>query len=155
MAGVNNHVVPLSLSCLVCLTLFLLLPSLAQAGSLQQNPSTAAAPTAGQAGQPQVSKIGGGVSPPVLIYSSEPKLSKNTRKLDGSVLVSCYVEPDGRTSNVHATRTTVKEVHLPIDEKELEESAIRAVQSYRFKPSSKNGQPVRVQLNIEVNFTSR
>jgi protein TonB len=86
---------------------------------------------------------------------SEPKLSKNTRKLNGSILVNCYVEPDGTTSNVHATRTTVKEVHLPVDETELEESAVRAVQRYKFKPSSKNGQPVRVQLNVEVNFASR
>jgi periplasmic protein TonB len=85
----------------------------------------------------------------------EPKLSKNTRKLNGSVLVNCYVEPDGRTSNVHATQTMVKEVHLSIDEKELEESAVNAVQRYNFKSSSKDGQPVRVQLNVEVSFASR
>ncbi|WP_179582065.1 energy transducer TonB [Tunturiibacter gelidoferens] len=38
--------------------------------------------------------------------------------------------------------------------KELEQSAIGAVQSYKFKPSRKNGQPVRVELNVQIHFES-
>lgn len=105
----------------------------------------------------EVTKAGKDVSPPVLIHSSEPKLPKDARKakLGGSVTVNCYVEPDGTTSNVHITHSTIQGAENPIDEsivKKLEDSAIGAVKSYRFKPSIKNGQPVRVELNVVVNF---
>jgi TonB family protein len=34
----------------------------------------------------------------------------------------------------------------------LNEKAIEAVSKYRFKPAMKDGQPVPVEVNIEVNF---
>jgi hypothetical protein len=34
----------------------------------------------------------------------------------------------------------------------LSEKAIEAVSRYRFKPAMKNGEPVPVMVNVEVNF---
>jgi TonB family protein len=34
----------------------------------------------------------------------------------------------------------------------LDEAAIKAVRSWRFKPAMKDGRPVTVQINIEINF---
>jgi TonB family protein len=34
----------------------------------------------------------------------------------------------------------------------LDERALEAVKLWRFEPSRKDGQPVPVQINVEVNF---
>ena len=34
----------------------------------------------------------------------------------------------------------------------LDEKAVEAVRQYKFKPAMKNGQPVTVEMNVEVNF---
>jgi TonB family protein len=136
-----------------CLAAFSLLPSLAQSESSQENPPAIVSKADGI----EVTKPGEDVSPPFLIHSSQPKLPKEARKtkLGGQVTVNCYIEPDGTTSNIHITGNTIQRENGPVDEpimKKLEDSATGAVMSYRFKPAMKNGQPVRVELNIVVNF---
>jgi TonB family protein len=97
----------------------------------------------GGSGNPR--RIGGGVSAPQLIYSVEPKVTKEARKakIGGSVLVNCWVEPTGLPSHVHVIRG----VGMGLDDK-----AVEAVRQYRFNPAMENGKPVLVELNIEVNF---
>jgi len=34
----------------------------------------------------------------------------------------------------------------------LDEKAIEAVRTWQFEPARKNGQPVAVQINVEVSF---
>jgi len=34
----------------------------------------------------------------------------------------------------------------------LDEQAVKAVQRWRFDPAKKDGNPVAVQINVEVNF---
>jgi protein TonB len=34
----------------------------------------------------------------------------------------------------------------------LDEKAIEAVSNWQFEPATRNGKPVAVQLNVEVNF---
>ena len=34
----------------------------------------------------------------------------------------------------------------------LDESAVEAIKQWRFKPAMKNGEPVDVRLNVEINF---
>lgn len=38
---------------------------------------------------------------------------------------------------------------------ELDQNAITAIEQWRFKPGTRNGTPVKVSLNIEVNFNLR
>jgi TonB family protein len=151
----NHRFMPRSLRSIVSLAAFSLLPFLvlAQSESSQENVPAIASKTDGI----EVAKVGKDVSPPVLIHSSEPKLPKEARKakLGGQVILKCYVEPDGTTSNVHITDSKIQGANGPVDEsivKKLEDSAIGAVKGYRLKPAMKNGQPVRVELNIVVNF---
>jgi TonB family protein len=92
-----------------------------------------------------VYRIGGGVSPPVPIFKPEPEYSEEARKakFQGAVLLAIVILPDGSTSNIRVIRP----LGLGLDEK-----AIEAVQKWRFRPSLKDGKPVAVSANVEVNF---
>jgi len=90
-------------------------------------------------------RIGGGVSAPVPIFRVEPEYSEEARKAkyQGTVLLAIVVDENGRTTNVRVIRA----LGMGLDEK-----AIEAVMKWRFRPGMKNGQPVPVQANVEVNF---
>jgi TonB family protein len=90
-------------------------------------------------------KIGGGVSRPELIFKKEPEYSEEARKakFQGTVLLSIVVQPDGTTSNIRIVRP----LGMGLDEK-----AIEAVKEWRFRPSLRDGKPVPVYANVEVNF---
>jgi len=92
-----------------------------------------------------VFKIGGGVSSPVPIYKPEPEYSEEARKakFQGSVLLAIVILADGSTTNIRVIRP----LGLGLDEK-----AIEAVQKWKFRPSMKDGHPVAVSANVEVNF---
>jgi len=92
-----------------------------------------------------VYKIGGGVSSPVPIYKPEPEYSEEARKakFQGSVLLAIVILADGSTTNIRVIRP----LGLGLDEK-----AIEAVQKWKFRPSMKDGHPVAVSANVEVNF---
>jgi protein TonB len=90
-------------------------------------------------------KIGGGVSSPIAINTPEPEFSEEARKakFQGIVIVGIVVNKKGLPENVHI----VSGVGMGLDEK-----AIEAVKQYTFKPAMENGQPVAVEMNVEVNF---
>ncbi len=90
-------------------------------------------------------KVGGGVIAPVVIDSVEPEFSDQARaaKFNGSVIVGLIVNSQGIPENVHVIRG----VGMGLDE-----NAVRAVQQYRFRPATENGNPVPVLINVEINF---
>ena len=92
-----------------------------------------------------VFRIGGGVSPPRLTYKVEPEYSEEARKAkyQGTVVLAIQVWPDGRAHNIRVVRS----LGLGLDEK-----AIQAVQEWKFVPGKKDGIPVKVRANVEVNF---
>jgi protein TonB len=92
-----------------------------------------------------VKNVGGGVKGPVKIYGLEPEFSEEARKakFQGVVSLLIIVDQHGLPQNVHVTRG----VGMGLDEK-----AIEAVKTYRFKPATENGKPVAVYLNVEVDF---
>ena len=92
-----------------------------------------------------VYRIGGGVSAPRLIYGPDPEFSEEARKANyqGTVVLWVIVGTDGRTHEIRVQRP----LGMGLDEK-----AIEAVRVWRFEPARKNGQPVAVQVNVEVNF---
>jgi TonB family protein len=61
----------------------------------------------------------------------------------GTVVLWVIVGTDGRTHEIRVQRS----LGMGLDEK-----AIDAVRVWRFEPARKNGQPVAVQVNVEVNF---
>ncbi|HEV2578593.1 MAG TPA: M56 family metallopeptidase [Acidobacteriaceae bacterium] len=93
----------------------------------------------------EVYNVGGSVRPPVAIYAPDPEYTEAARKakLSGNVIVSLVVDSDGEPQNVRVARGLGNE---------LDEKAVGAVQQYKFKPATRNGEPVSTYLNIAVNF---
>jgi TonB family protein len=93
----------------------------------------------------EVLRIGGSVLPPVVTYSPQPQYPESARKakLSGNVVVALIVDQDGIPRNVQVARGMGNE---------FDEKAVEAVQQYRFKPATQNGEPVPVNLKVEVNF---
>ena len=75
----------------------------------------------------------------------DPKYSEEARsaKVNGICIVALIVGVDGLPQNVHV----IKKLGSGLDEK-----AAEAVSQYRFKAATYQGQPVPVEVNIEVNF---
>jgi TonB family protein len=90
-------------------------------------------------------RVGGGVSAPRPIYDPDPEYSEEARhaKYQGTVLLWVIVGPDGRPRDIRVQRS----LGMGLDEK-----AVEAVGQWRFEPAMKDGHPVAVQVNIEVNF---
>ena len=92
-----------------------------------------------------VYRIGGGVSAPQLVFKVEPEYSEEARKakFQGTVVLYVVVDEKGQPRDLKVVRP----LGLGLDQK-----AIEAVQKWRFKPGLKDGRPVSVSAQIEVNF---
>lgn len=89
--------------------------------------------------------VGGGVSAPKVVYQPDPEYSEEARKakFQGTCVLSLVVGPDGRPRDIRIARS----LGLGLDEK-----AIEAVKNWRFEPAIKDGKPVAVAINVEVDF---
>ena len=92
-----------------------------------------------------VMEVGGGVSPPKVIYQVDAEFSEEARKakFSGDVYISVIVDEQGRPTHVHVVRG----VGMGLDEK-----AIEAVRQYKFKPAMLKGKPVKVAVDVNVVF---
>jgi TonB family protein len=90
-------------------------------------------------------RIGGGVSPPSILYKVEPEYSEEARKakFQGTVLLFVIVDENGKPRDIKIIRP----LGLGLDQK-----AVEAVEKWKFSPGKKDGKPVAVQAQIEVNF---
>jgi TonB family protein len=88
---------------------------------------------------------GRGVLAPRAIFDPEPEYSEEARRVhfQGVVVLSIIVDPTGHARDVRVSRS----VGLGLDEK-----AIEAVKKWKFEPGTKDGHPVAVGVNVEVNF---
>ncbi len=92
-----------------------------------------------------VFQVGGGVSAPRALFTPDPEYSEEARraKHEGTVVLWLVVGPDGRPRDLRVLRS----LGLGLDEK-----AMDAVRQWRFEPARKNGTPVAVRVNVEVDF---
>jgi len=90
-------------------------------------------------------KIGVGINAPVVANKVEPKYTPIAKmaKHQGSALLLLVIGVDGSVRNVELIRA----VGLGLDEQ-----AVEAVLQWKFTPGSKDGQPVAVKANVEINF---
>jgi len=90
-------------------------------------------------------RVGGGVQAPKAIDTPDPEYSEEARKAkyQGVVVLWLVVGPDGRPKNIKVERP----LGMGLDQK-----AVEAVQRWKFEPATKDGKPVAVQINVEVNF---
>lgn len=65
------------------------------------------------------------------------------KKINGTVLLTFTVLPDGTTTDIVVTRSL---------EKSLDEQAMKAVRQWRFEPGTYQGQPVAVTISAETSF---
>lgn len=82
---------------------------------------------------------------PKVIYSPSPEFSDRARraKFQGVVVLKLVVNEKGLPENIHI----IKPLGLGLDEK-----ALRCVEKWRFKPAEKDGQPVPMEIAVEVDF---
>lgn len=91
-------------------------------------------------------KIGDiGVSAPVAKFTPEPDFSEEARraKYQGTVVLAAVIGPDGRPRNIRVLHS----LGMGLDEK-----AIERVKTWLFEPGKRNGTPVAVAMNLEVDF---
>jgi TonB family protein len=89
--------------------------------------------------------IGHGVSPPKVLNQNEPEYSDAARrsKFQGTITLKLEVDPSGTPTNIR--------ILSPLG-CGLDAQAVKTVASWRFKPSEKDGVPVRVEIAVEVDF---
>jgi len=109
---------------------------------------TATEATSGGLSYPSLStvfEVGKGVSPPTVITQVDPEFSANARraKFQGSMTLLLVINREGLPTNIH--------ISSPLGGG-LDAKAVHATQSWRFKPAEKDGQPVAVEIALEVDF---
>jgi TonB family protein len=82
---------------------------------------------------------------PKPLFQPEPEFSKEAReaKYQGTCVLALVVGTDGVPSNIRIVKSLGKG---------LDDKAVEAVQKWRFTPGMKDGKPVPVALQIEVDF---
>jgi TonB family protein len=89
-------------------------------------------------------RIGGDVTAPIPISRKEPEFPKGVdpQVTNAVVLLSIVIGKDGSVTNVEPLR----------GDPAFFENAIEAVKQWKFTPGIKDGEPVPVKANVEVNF---
>ncbi len=92
-----------------------------------------------------VYKVGGGISAPEAISSPDPEYTDEARqaKKQGTCVLSMIVDAQGHPRDIRVVRG----LGFGLDAK-----AIDAVREWRFQPAAKDGNPVNVQISVEVEF---
>jgi len=90
-------------------------------------------------------RVGGGVSAPKVLYDPDPSYSEAASRAayQGTVVLWLVVESNGMPDRIRVQRS----IGMGLDE-----AAIAAVKTWRFQPALRNGEPVPVMINVEVNF---
>lgn len=90
-------------------------------------------------------KPGSGMSLPHATYSPDPEYSPDAQELkyQGTVVINLIADASGTTRDLQIR----KPLGLGLDER-----AIAAVSTWKFEPVQKDGKPVSIVLDIEVNF---
>jgi TonB family protein len=107
--------------------------------TLVEGNTSVATPTA------EAYRVGGGVSAPRLKKSPPPRYSEAARDLryQGTVVLWVLLDETG----------AIKELKLQrVLGAGLDDQAVLTVRQWSFAPAMKDGKPVSVQINIEVNF---
>lgn len=93
---------------------------------------------------------GNGVSLPRIIREVKPAYTSDAMraKIQGAVLLQCTVRPDGSVTDIQVIRSLDPTFGL-------DQEAMKAARQWRFAPGTRMGQPVSVQITIELTFTLR
>ena len=87
------------------------------------------------------------VTPPRVTRQVNPEYSPGTRglRIKGSVLIETVVTSRGTPRATHVLRGL---------DKDIDAAVVAAVNQWQFAPGKKNGKPVAVRVQIEIEFHS-
>ncbi|HET9366263.1 MAG TPA: energy transducer TonB [Candidatus Angelobacter sp.] len=93
----------------------------------------------------KVGKDKDNVKPPRATYTPEPEFTEEARRsrFQGTVILGLLLDKNGQICRIRIER--------PLG-KGLDEAAVKGVETWRFKPATKDGEPVAIEMNIEVSF---
>ena len=94
--------------------------------------------------------VGNGVTAPVPLRRPPPAYTAEAMRarLQGVVVLNCVVRPDGTCSDIRVTRSLDSIFGL-------DQRAIASAREWRFRPGSRLGEPVAVQVTLEIEFNIR
>jgi len=97
-----------------------------------------------------VYRPGNGVTTPRLLQQVKPAYTSDAMraKIQGNVLLQCTVLADGTVSDIRVIRSLDPTFGL-------DEEAKKAARQWRFAPGTRMGQPVPVEITIELSFSLR
>ena len=104
--------------------------------------------TTPRAQEQSVYKPGNGVTLPVVtkrvnaLYTQEAM----NAHIEGTVGLEVVVKADGMVGDVKVTRSLDRTYGL-------DDQAVTAMKQWQFKPGTKDGKPVAVQVDVMINFT--
>jgi len=89
--------------------------------------------------------VGNGISAPKIVSQSTPEFSDGARraKYQGTATFALIVDKTGQVRDIRVVR--------PLGAG-LERKAVEAVSKWRFDPARKNGEPVDVEIAVQVDF---
>ncbi len=87
--------------------------------------------------------MGPGVTPPRVVRQVQPEHPTKGFRISGTVGIGLIVSSAGEPKDVHVVKSL---------EKDVDQSAVDAVQKWRFEPARKDGQPVAVKVSVEIRF---
>jgi protein TonB len=92
----------------------------------------------------------GGIDAPRVMTIVKPQYTTAamSARIQGVVLVSCIVQPDGSVADARVVRSLDRAFGL-------DDEAIKAARQWKFLPGTRLGKPVPVRVSIEVAFTLR
>ncbi len=93
-------------------------------------------------------QLGPSVTAPRALYAPEPSYSKSARQqnIEGTVKLSAIIGVDGQAHVIKVVKSL---------EQSLDANAVEAVKTWKFAPATKDGYPVAVSLNLEIDFKLR
>ena len=85
------------------------------------------------------------ITNPAVTYHVEPEytMEATEAELEGVVILATVVGIDGLASEIKVVRGLGKG---------LDEKAVECLQKWRFKPGTRDGEPVPVKVSVEINF---
>jgi TonB family protein len=100
-------------------------------------------PSDGRAGAMALS---GNIAPPVKVFSPQPLYTEDARRagIQGVVILEAVVDAEGTVRNVKILKG------LPMG---LDQSAVDAVMTWKYRPATLNGEPVPVYFTFTISFS--
>jgi TonB family protein len=109
----------------------------------QQTPPASEQPVPAAPSGEEVLQMGPGITPPRVLQQVQPEHPAKGFRISGTVLIGLVISSKGEPKEVHVVKSL---------EKDIDQSAVEAVQKWRFEPARKDGRPVAVRMSVEIRF---